>query len=195
MKPLTEERKKFLRDYFVQKSLSKSEVEVVILALQGLINREVANRLCMDEKTIKFHLGNAYKKLNISRRSQLIWTLPLADFVGISSHKVQFSQIKPVNPRRGAMKPLTEERKKFLRDYFVQKSLSKSEVEVVILALQGLINMEIADRLCMDEKTIKFHLGNAYKKLNISRRSQLIWTLPLADFVGISSHKVQFSQI
>ena len=84
MKPLTEEHKKFLREYFFKKNLSKSEIEVVILVLQGLINREVANRLCVAEKTIKFHLGNAYKKLNISRRSQLIWTLPLADFVGIA---------------------------------------------------------------------------------------------------------------
>ena len=85
MEPLTEEQKKFLRGYFLKKTLSKSEVEVVILVLQGLINRDVANRLCVAEKTIKFHLGNAYKKLNISRRSQLIWTLPLADFVGVAS--------------------------------------------------------------------------------------------------------------
>lgn len=84
MKPLTEDHKKFLREYFFKKNLSKSEVEVVILVLQGLINREVASRLCVAEKTIKFHLGNAYKKLNISRRSQLIWTLPLADFVGVA---------------------------------------------------------------------------------------------------------------
>ena len=84
MKPLTQEHKNFLRSYFLKKNLSKSEIEVVILVLQGLINREVANRLCVAEKTIKFHLGNAYKKLNISRRSQLIWTLPLADFVSIS---------------------------------------------------------------------------------------------------------------
>ena len=80
---LNEERKQFLREHFLKKNLSKSEVEVVILVLQGLINREVANRLCVAEKTIKFHLGNAYKKLNISRRSELIWTLPLADFVGV----------------------------------------------------------------------------------------------------------------
>ena len=84
MKSMTEDHKKFLRDYFLKKNLSKSEVEVVILVLQGLINREVANRLCVAEKTIKFHLGNAYKKLKISRRSQLIWTLPLADFVSIN---------------------------------------------------------------------------------------------------------------
>ena len=82
---LNEERKQFLRNHFLKKNLSKSEVEVVILVLQGLINREVANRLCVAEKTIKFHLGNAYKKLNISRRSELIWTLPLADFVGVAN--------------------------------------------------------------------------------------------------------------
>lgn len=82
---LNEERKQFLREHFIKKNLSKSEVEVVILVLQGLINREVANRLCVAEKTIKFHLGNAYKKLNISRRSELIWTLPLADFVGVAN--------------------------------------------------------------------------------------------------------------
>ncbi|MCY4321311.1 MAG: helix-turn-helix transcriptional regulator [Bdellovibrionaceae bacterium] len=82
---LNEERKQFLREHFLKKNLSKSEVEVVILVLQGLINREVANRLCVAEKTIKFHLGNAYKKLNISRRSELIWTLPLADFVGVAN--------------------------------------------------------------------------------------------------------------
>jgi len=95
MKPLTEEHKKFLREYFFKKSLSKSEVEVVILVLQGLINREVANRLCVAEKTIKFHLGNAYKKLNISRRSQLIWTLPLADFVGITDKSEMSKSLDP----------------------------------------------------------------------------------------------------
>ena len=88
---LNEERKQFLREHFLKKNLSKSEVEVVILVLQGLINRDVANRLCVAEKTIKFHLGNAYKKLNISRRSELIWTLPLADFVGAAS-KPQLNQ-------------------------------------------------------------------------------------------------------
>ena len=92
----TEEHKRFLRDYFLKKNLSKSEVEVVILVIQGLINKEVANRLCVAEKTIKFHLGNAYKKLNISRRSQLIWTLPLTDFVQIpSEEKYQSEKSRP----------------------------------------------------------------------------------------------------
>ena len=103
MEPLNPKHKAFLREHFRKKNLSRSEVEVVILVLQGLINREVANRLCVAEKTIKFHLGNAYKKLNISRRSQLIWTLPLAEFVGVankntSNQNVRSEEIKPQEP-------------------------------------------------------------------------------------------------
>ncbi|MDE0091771.1 MAG: helix-turn-helix transcriptional regulator [Oligoflexia bacterium] len=97
---LNEERKQFLREHFLRKNLSKSEVEVVILVLQGLINREVANRLCVAEKTIKFHLGNAYKKLNISRRSELIWTLPLADFVGAANKSQNNQEINSREDKR-----------------------------------------------------------------------------------------------
>ena len=96
MQPLNQEHKAFLREHFRKKNLSRSEVEVVILVLQGLINREVANQLCVAEKTIKFHLGNAYKKLNISRRSQLIWTLPLADFVGVANKSYSNEKDQPM---------------------------------------------------------------------------------------------------
>ena len=82
MKSFSEERKDMLRNYLLSKKLSKCEAEVVILVIQGLINKEVASKLCVAEKTVKFHLTNVYKKLNISRRSQLVWTLPLFDFVG-----------------------------------------------------------------------------------------------------------------
>ena len=80
MQPFSEDSKIFLRNHLAQK-LSRREVEVVVLVLEGLTNREVANQLCVAEKTVKFHLTNIYKKLNISRRSQIIWTLPLSDFV------------------------------------------------------------------------------------------------------------------
>ncbi|MBC6415446.1 MAG: helix-turn-helix transcriptional regulator [Bdellovibrionales bacterium] len=92
MQSLSQEHKAFLRDYFQKKNLSRSEIEVVILVLQGLINKEVANRLCVAEKTIKFHLGNSYKKLNISRRNQLIWTIPLAEFVSIANKSNKHSK-------------------------------------------------------------------------------------------------------
>jgi len=52
-----------------------------VLVLQGLTNRQVADKLCVAEKTVKFHLTNIYKRMKISRRSQIVWTLPLGDFV------------------------------------------------------------------------------------------------------------------
>ena len=106
----TERQKKFLRDYFLTKNLSKSEIEVVILVLQGLINKQVAEKLCVAEKTIKFHLGNAYKKLKIYRRSELIWTLPLADFINADRDHQSVSQ-PPPSPSTGMTRrfPVEEE--------------------------------------------------------------------------------------
>ncbi|MCY4512072.1 MAG: helix-turn-helix transcriptional regulator, partial [Bdellovibrionales bacterium] len=84
MQSFSEDSKKFLRKDLLKKNLSKREIEVVMLVLEGSTNREVAHDLCVAEKTVKFHLTNVYKKLNISRRSQIFWKLPLADFISIN---------------------------------------------------------------------------------------------------------------
>ena len=89
MRSFSEDSKKFLKEYLLKKTLSKREIEVVMLVLQGLTNREVANNLCVAEKTVKFHLTNVYKKMKISRRSQIIWTLPIADFIGVGEKPSQ----------------------------------------------------------------------------------------------------------
>ena len=70
-----------------------------------------------------------------------------------------------------------------IKAYLQQKGLSKRESEVVILVVQGLTNKQVADRLCVAEKTVKFHLTNVYKRMKISRRSEIIWSLPLAEFM------------
>lgn len=90
MQPFSENSKIFLKNHLARK-LSRREVEVVILVLEGLTNRDVANKLCVAEKTVKFHLTNIYKKLNISRRSQIIWTLPLSDFIGVNEKNTSAS--------------------------------------------------------------------------------------------------------
>ncbi len=70
-----------------------------------------------------------------------------------------------------------------MKTYLQERGLSKRESEVVILVVQGLTNKQVADRLCVAEKTVKFHLTNVYKRMKISRRSQIIWTLPMAQFI------------
>ena len=71
----------------------------------------------------------------------------------------------------------------YLKAHLGEKGLSRRETEVVILVLQGLTNKQVADKLCVAEKTVKFHLTNIYKRMKISRRSQIVWTLPLGDFI------------
>ena len=81
MQPFSESNKEVLKNHLAQK-LSRREAEVAVMVLEGLTNREAADKLCVAEQTVKFHLTNIYRKLNISRRSQIIWTLPLSDFIG-----------------------------------------------------------------------------------------------------------------
>lgn len=55
--------------------LSRKEREIVMLVSQGLTNREIASMLCISEQTVKTHISRIFRKLNVSRRSQLV---PLA---------------------------------------------------------------------------------------------------------------------
>ncbi len=53
-------------------------------------------------------------------------------------------------------------------------SLSHREIEVLYLVIRGLSNQDIADSLFISEHTVKKHLKNIYKKLEVTRRTQLI---------------------
>ena len=71
-----------LREVLIKEGLSNRESEVAELVTQGLSNKEVATRLFVTEKTVKFHLTNIYKKMNVKSRAQLIvWCLPNMTFV------------------------------------------------------------------------------------------------------------------
>lgn len=51
-------------------NLTSREKEVLELIAEGLINREIAKRLYISEKTVKNHVSNIFKKLNVSDRTQ-----------------------------------------------------------------------------------------------------------------------------
>jgi len=52
-------------------ALTASERRVADMAAEGMTNREIAQALFVTEKTIEWHLGQAYRKLDISSRSEL----------------------------------------------------------------------------------------------------------------------------
>jgi ATP/maltotriose-dependent transcriptional regulator MalT len=58
--------------------LTPQELSVANLAMRGLSNREIAGELVVSIKTVEFHLGNVYRKLAVSSRTQLlaVWPSP-----------------------------------------------------------------------------------------------------------------------
>lgn len=50
-------------------SLTPREKEVLVLIRDGLTNREIAKKLFLSEKTVKNHLNNIFKKIEVSDRT------------------------------------------------------------------------------------------------------------------------------
>lgn len=50
--------------------LTKREIEVLKLLAEGLFNKEIAYTLDISEKTVKNHVSNIFKKINVSDRTQ-----------------------------------------------------------------------------------------------------------------------------
>jgi DNA-binding NarL/FixJ family response regulator len=50
--------------------LTEREVEVLVLVAEGYSNAELARLLWVTPQTVKFHLSNIYRKLNVSNRTQ-----------------------------------------------------------------------------------------------------------------------------
>jgi DNA-binding NarL/FixJ family response regulator len=51
-------------------SLTRREIEVLKLIAEGLFNKEIAYTLDISEKTVKNHVSNIFKKINVSDRTQ-----------------------------------------------------------------------------------------------------------------------------
>lgn len=50
--------------------LTSREREVLRLAAEGMSNREIAQVLFVTDQTVKFHLGNVYRKLGVTNRTE-----------------------------------------------------------------------------------------------------------------------------
>ncbi len=53
-------------------------------------------------------------------------------------------------------------------------TLSKRELQVLVLAAQGLSNTQIAERLVIREKTVRHHITHILAKLGLHTRAELI---------------------
>jgi len=54
----------------LDENLTMREIEVLKLLAEGLFNKEIAYTLNISEKTVKNHISNIFKKINVSDRTQ-----------------------------------------------------------------------------------------------------------------------------
>lgn len=59
-------------DSITSEKLSDREEQVRKLVVEGISNQEIASKLFVDEKTVKFHLSSIFKKLRVKNRGALI---------------------------------------------------------------------------------------------------------------------------
>jgi DNA-binding NarL/FixJ family response regulator len=75
------------------------------------------------------------------------------------SHSVYFAD----SPVRRAPEPVPE---------VPDVALTRREVEILRLAAEGHSNVQLARMLWVTEQTVKFHLSNIYRKLDVSNRTE-----------------------
>lgn len=68
--------------------------------------------------------------------------------------------------------------------------LTKREIEVLTLVVQGRSSKEVADALFVSKRTVDFHLANIYDKLHVSNRVQ---AYRRATRLGLIPYEAQFS--
>ncbi len=52
--------------------LTAREMETLVLVAKGLVAKEIARTLAISEKTVRNHISNIYRKLDIYDRSQVV---------------------------------------------------------------------------------------------------------------------------
>ncbi len=60
----------FEQDKCFSNNLTNREIEVLKLIAEGMINKEIAKNLYISEKTVKNHISNIFKKLDVNDRTQ-----------------------------------------------------------------------------------------------------------------------------
>ena len=68
LKERMEEKNAFSSNF--DDDLTRREIEVLKLLAEGLFNKEIAYTLDISEKTVKNHVSNIFKKINVSDRTQ-----------------------------------------------------------------------------------------------------------------------------
>lgn len=111
-----------------------------------------------------------YKK--IEECSAISEGMKLFKATEIEGHKVDALIVNDGMQITTLLYPLDESEQKFQKQeaYFQERGLTKSEIRIMQMVLQGMTNAAIAQKLFISKATLKTHLNNIYKKLPESMR-------------------------
>ena len=69
---LYEETKLMFQQVLKTSSLTQRELEIVSKITEGLSNKRIGEQLFIEESTVKRHVKNIFKKLNLKKRTELM---------------------------------------------------------------------------------------------------------------------------
>jgi NarL family two-component system response regulator LiaR len=57
-------------------NLTRRELQVLHLLVEGKTNKEIASELCICQKTVEFHLGSLFSKIKARTRTEaVLWAM------------------------------------------------------------------------------------------------------------------------
>lgn len=142
------------------RALAADERLVIQYAAMGYANKLIAYTLGVPEGTIATRLRSIFRKLGVRSRVAMLdrmFALQRATFSAVDVAGERFvvgSTAANVFPPR-------------------LRTLTAAEREVVLMAMRGLANLEIATRRRRSPRTIANLLARAYRKLGIASRAEL----------------------
>lgn len=143
--------------------------ECIIIADETLDEEQIIRLINSNKKLYVFILSKEHSKTSISKKVFYIsCDMNLKEFDDIIKRECNLYNDISLN---------TYDLNKIL-------SLTKREKEVLKLVSEGLFNKEIAAKLNVTERTVKNHMSNIFKKLDVNDRTQAaIFTIKNSNFI------------
>ncbi|WP_236903723.1 helix-turn-helix domain-containing protein [Cupriavidus malaysiensis] len=136
--------------------LTPRQAEVYAMLLDGQPDKRIAQRLVLQEYTVKEHVSAIFARLGVGNRRQLIRQACLP---GCHTPPTHLARREPA--RGEAISP-------------AQLGLTARQADVLRLLLDGAGNRGIARQLGLKEDTVKGHVTAILRALNASTRSQVM---------------------
>lgn len=157
--------------FVIKHRFTPREAEIFSLLLDNdATNKDIASELLLSLRVLERYITSIYEKTGASTRIELMnlyyGKAPAFATVGESV----FSEIEKNSSPALKSLPLSEEA---IKAFSVKYSLTKREAQLLEQLYLRKTNEDISNELGISENTVKFHVKNLMKKLNISSRTEI----------------------